>query len=113
MSTELCAYIAVLLFESTAPTLPERSALYREDITLVRGSSETEAREEAERHARAQESTYEAATGDIVTLRFVQTVDVAPALTDDLTTTADLYSRHFRGIDLYRRWEPLLDGEPL
>jgi hypothetical protein len=25
----------------------------------------------------------------------------------------DLYCRYFRDVELYRRWEPLLDGEQL
>ncbi|TCK20995.1 DUF4288 domain-containing protein [Pseudonocardia endophytica] len=113
MSSELRVYVAVLLFESTAPTPPGRPPLYREDVTLVHATTEDEAREAAERHARDQESTYEAASGDVVTLRFRQVVDLAPALTDDYSGTADLYCRHFRGIGLYRRWEPMLSGEPV
>jgi hypothetical protein len=37
-----------------------------------------------------------------------------PALSDDLTTTVvDVYSRHFRDIAAYRRFDPLYDGEQL
>lgn len=52
--------------------------------------------------------------GETVRDRPLHVVDVAPALTDDLTTTVvDVYSRHFRDIAAYRRFDPLCDGEQL
>jgi Domain of unknown function (DUF4288) len=111
MSAERQAFIAILLFEVASSEYP---TLYREDVTLVHGTSRDEAREEAERHARAQEADApDLVRGGVVTPRFVRTVDVAPMLDEDLTTTADLYARHFVDLDLYRRWEPMLDGESL
>jgi hypothetical protein len=41
-------------------------------------------------------------------------VDVVAALYEDLDEDAvDLYTRHFRDLDSYRAFEPLLGGEPL
>jgi Domain of unknown function (DUF4288) len=103
------AYIVIVLFEFVCPA-PTEEQLHREDTILVHGRSKAEARAEAERHGRAQEGVDEA-TGEVVGPRLLQIVDVAPVLDDDLTVTADLYSRHFRDLAAYRRWEPLLDGQ--
>jgi hypothetical protein len=111
MSDERQAYIAVMLFELASSDHP---TLYREDVTLVFGASRVEARLEAERHARYQEvAAPDVVRGGEVTPRFMQTVDLVPLLDHDLTTTADIYARHFRDLGLYRRWEPMLDGEGL
>ncbi|MDT7743461.1 MAG: hypothetical protein QOE59_2539 [Actinomycetota bacterium] len=112
MSGERRAYIAITLFEFVSPD-PAAEELYREDTTLVYGRSEAEAREEAERWGREQEGVDETTGTVVVGPHFLQVVDVAPVLDDDLAGTADLYSRHFRDLTAYRRWEPLLDGEPL
>jgi hypothetical protein len=112
MTGERRAYIAIMLFEFVSAD-PAPEELYREDITLVYGHSEAEAREEAERWGREQGSVDESTGTVLVGPHFLQIVDVAPVLDDDLTGTADLYCRHFRDLTAYRRWEPLLDGGPL
>jgi hypothetical protein len=112
MTEERRGYVAITLFELVSSD-PAAEELYREDTTLVYGHSEVEAREAAERWARGQEGVDEATGTVVVGPRFLQVVDVAPVLDADLTGTADLYSRHFRDLAAYRRWEPLLDGESL
>ncbi len=105
-------FVAVLLFESTSPA-PSYRPLYREDVVLLWAPSLLDARSAAERHGRDAETSYENNVGETITDRLLHVVDVAPGLNEDLTTTADLYSRHFRDITAYRQFEPLLDGEPL
>ncbi|WP_214369602.1 DUF4288 domain-containing protein [Pseudonocardia sp. H11422] len=51
--------------------------------------------------------------GEQITWSMLDVVDVAPALDDRLDTDAELYSRHFRNIEAYRAFEPLLSGEEL
>lgn len=106
------SYVALLLFAS-ASTAPGYRPLYREDVVLLHAPSDEEARAAAERHGRAAETSCITVEGETVEVRFLQLVDVAPALEDDLTGTADLYSRHFRDLDAYRTMDPLLAGEPL
>ncbi|GAB3682038.1 DUF4288 domain-containing protein [Saccharopolyspora tripterygii] len=105
-------FVAALLFESTSPA-PGYRPLYREDLVVLHANSIDDAETAAERHGRDQETSHENAFGDTITSRLLEVVDVAPALNDDLSTTNDLYSRHFRDIAAYRRFEPRLDGEPL
>lgn len=105
-------YVALLLFEST--TTADRPALYREDVVLLRATSADTARELATADGRAQESTYLNAEHETVTTRLLRVVDVAETLYDNLDgDVVDLYSRHFRDVDSYRAFEPLLGGERL
>ena len=110
--TDQQMFVAVLLFESTSPAARYRP-LYREDVVVLWAPSLVDAQSEAERHGRQAEVSYENAMGETITDRLLHVVDVAPGLNDDLTTAADLYSRHFRSITAYRQFEPQLDGEPL
>lgn len=106
-------FVAVLLFESTSPS-PSYRPLYREDVVMVRATSLDSAREHVEQHGRDTGTSYTNGAGETVRDRLAHVVDVAPVLSDDLTTrVVDLYSRHFRHVDAYRRFEPLLDGEEL
>ena len=110
--TDQQMFVAVLLFESTSPAASYRP-LYREDLVVLWAPSLVEAESEAERHGRHAEVSYENGMGETITNRLLHVVDVAPGLNDDLTTTSDLYSRHFRDITAYRQFEPQLDGDPL
>ncbi|MBW0103666.1 DUF4288 domain-containing protein [Pseudonocardia sp. KRD291] len=110
--TDQQMFVALLLFESTSPA-PGYRPLYREDVVVLRALSLADATSEAERHGRRAETSFRNHSGETITDRLLHVVDVAPALSDDLTSPADLYSRFFRDIAAYRRFEPLLDGEPL
>ena len=111
MATETL-FVAILLFESTSPA-PNYRPLYREDIVTLRAPSLRAARDRAERHGRDAETSYMNQGGEEIRDRLVEIVDVAPALNDNDTSPADLYSRHFRDLTSYRNSEPLLDGEAL
>ena len=110
--TDQQMYVAVLLFRSTSPAA-RYEPLHREDLVLLRATSLPEARVAAERHGRAAETSYENGFGERITDRLLQVVDVAPVLSEVTSLPADLYSRHFRDLAAYRRFDPLLDGEPL
>lgn len=105
-------FIAVLLFGSTS-SAPGYRPLYREDVVVLWAPSLVDAKAVAERHGRRAETSYENHAGETITDRLLHVVDVAPGLNDDLTTAADLYSRHFRDITAYRQFEPQLGGESL
>ncbi|MBN9758150.1 MULTISPECIES: DUF4288 domain-containing protein [unclassified Pseudonocardia] len=106
-------FVAILLFESTS-SVPSYRPLYREDVVLLRALSLEDAQDLAGRHGHEAETSYTNHAGETVRDRLLHVVDVTPALTDDLTTTVvDVYSRHFRDIAAYRRFDPLCDGEQL
>jgi hypothetical protein len=106
-------YVALLLFESTS-TDRNCPVLYREDVVVLRATSDEAARRLAGAHGRAQECAHRNAGGDTISTRLLQVVDVAAALYEDLDEdVVDLYARHFRDLDSYRAFEPLLGGEPL
>lgn len=97
-------YFAILLFQSSSAGT-SRAPLYSEDVVLLRAGSDDEARQKADAYARTLETTYDNADGESVTVSFIETVEVHNALYDDLSGDAvDLYSRHFRDIDAYRKF---------
>ncbi|WP_033295264.1 DUF4288 domain-containing protein [Amycolatopsis jejuensis] len=100
-------YVAVVLYEATSAS-PTYEALYREDFVLVYADSEDEAREAVRRRAERETGSYRNEEGEVITWTCKRIVDVARALDEDLTRDADLYARHFRNYDAYRRFEPLL-----
>ena len=99
-------FVAVLLFESTSLAATYRP-LYHEDVVVLRAPSLAD----AEHYGQCAEAYYENGAGETITSRLLHVVDVAPGLNDDLTTTADLYSRHFRDITAYRQFEPQPNGD--
>jgi hypothetical protein len=103
-------YIAILLFESTVDS-PGEPPLYREDIALLHAESLETARAAARAHGEGGATSYLNAAGQRVTCALKHVVDVNRLLYDDLDGDVDLYSRHFRGYDEYRRFEPRLSGE--
>lgn len=111
MATETL-FVAILLFESSS-SAPDYRPLYREDIVTLRAPSLREARARAERHGRDGQISHSNQVGEEIRDRLLEVVDVAPALDGNNTSPADLYSRHFRDVTSYRRFEPVLDGEPL
>lgn len=111
MSTETL-FVAILLFESSSPAADYRP-LYREDIVTLRAPSLREARDRAERHGLDAQTSHSNQAGEEISDRLVEVVDVAPALSENDTSPADLYSRHFRDLTSYRTFEPLPDGEAL
>ncbi|MFC4944667.1 DUF4288 domain-containing protein [Pseudonocardia sp. GCM10023141] len=112
--TPMTPYIAILLSESSGSVgSAGRSPLYCEDIMLVHATSIEDARDRARRRGEQASTTYATADGGQVRWSFVQVVDVAPILDNDLTRDADLYARFFRNHQAYRAFEPLLDAAPL
>ncbi|WP_218023487.1 DUF4288 domain-containing protein [Nocardia altamirensis] len=105
-------YIAVILFESTSDA-PDYVPMYQEDFVLLYAESEDAARKLAVAAAKEQECTYRNEQGENITLALKGIVDVNRSLTDDLSNGGDLYARHFRDYDAYRRMEPLLGDNPL
>ena len=111
MATETL-FVAILLFESSS-SAPDYRPLYREDIVTLRAPSLREARDRVKRHGRDAQISYSNQVGEEIRDRLLEVVDVAPALYENDTSPADLYSRHFRDLTSYRTFEPLLDGEAL
>lgn len=98
-------YIAVTLFarEHSDKTI---GSLYQENIMLVRAESEDEARSIVNNASERENSAYKNEDGDDVAWTFVRTVDVAPALYDDLSEPCvDLYTRHFSDMEAYEAFD--------
>lgn len=106
MATEK-PFVAVVLYESTCDS-PDYQTLYREDFVLVYARGEDEARDLVRARAEGEAGSHTNELGEVITLSVKQVLDVAPALDDDLTRGADLYSRHFTNFDAYRAFEPLM-----
>lgn len=104
-------YAAVLVLEGSADR-PDQASLYEETIVVVLARSVEEARERATEHGRGREHAYRSGTGAVITWRLAEIVDVAE-VDGPLDDGAEVYTRHFRDYAAYRRFEPLLSGEPL
>jgi hypothetical protein len=100
-------FIAITLYTFTSDA-QDFDPLYREDVSLVYAESEEEARQAVEINSRSEEGTYTNEAGANITFSRKAVIDVAEALVDDLSEGGDLYSRHFRDFDAYRRFESLL-----
>ncbi|KOG86242.1 DUF4288 domain-containing protein [Streptomyces varsoviensis] len=105
-------YVAIILMESAAER-PGRRPLYREDVALIHAPDEATARLRAEERGRGAEAAFLNERGEMICWRLRAVVDVAAVLDEDLSHDADLYARHFRDLDAYERFEPLLRGEEL
>ncbi|GGM59259.1 hypothetical protein GCM10012275_33040 [Longimycelium tulufanense] len=106
-------YVAVLVYEATSDA-PRRRPLYEETFVLVRAASAEQAGRKATRYGRAQETSYRNETGETIRLVLRHVVDVSPVLDDSVRgghpgeDVVEVYARHFRNYDAYRRFEPLL-----
>ncbi|MEV0711601.1 DUF4288 domain-containing protein [Nocardia aurea] len=110
--TNRTPFVAVLLYESTSDAA-DYEVMYQEDFVLLYAESEEAARKLALDKAKEQECTYQNGQGETITLSLKHVIDVASAVSDDLTAGGDLYTRHFRDYASYRRMEPLLNEKPL
>jgi hypothetical protein len=108
--TSMEPWVAILVFRFTSDA-PDHDDLYREDLTVVAATDEAGARAAALAHARARECRSVNPFGETVELSLVRVVDVAPAL-GPIERGGDLYARHFRDLDAYRRFEPLMASTP-
>ncbi|WHT18663.1 DUF4288 domain-containing protein [Crossiella sp. CA-258035] len=105
--TRFCAVIVLCsLAEGKDP-------LYQENIVLLDADSLESARARAAQHGRDGETEYRNGDGELVRWRLAEVVDVAEVPDQQLGDGAEVYTRHFRDYAAYRRFEPLLDGEPL
>ncbi|MFG2445247.1 DUF4288 domain-containing protein [Nocardia fluminea] len=105
-------FVGIVLYESTSDS-PDYVTLYREDLVLVYEESEAAARNTMHERAKHEEGSHQNVHGETITLSFKCIVDVSPTVDADLTGGGDLYSRHFRNYEAYRRMDALLDGDPL
>ena len=105
-------YVAVLLYESSSDA-PSYEPLYEECFVLIRASTQEEAEARARAHAQQNEQSYQNADGETIRWRPKRVIDVNAVLDDALVDGAELYARHFRDLEAYSRFEPLLsDDEP-
>ena len=103
-------YIAIILYEA-ALDAPDYQSLYEESFVLIQAFSEEEAREKATIHAQGQLPSYQNETGETVTWLFKQIIDVSPVLSATFADGVELYARHFRNMQAYSAFEPLLSGD--
>lgn len=106
----MAIFCAVLVHTARTASHPE---LHEESFVLLTADSLDEARVKAEARGRADEHEYTNADGEQVRWTLTELVDVAEVADRELGDGAEVYSRYFRDYAAYRRFEPLLDGEPL
>jgi len=106
------AYIAILL-NSSSSEAPGHQPLWQEETVLIHAVDEHEARRRAQRRGESGRTDFANAAGEVIRWRFEGVIDVAEVLESDLSGDADLYCRHFRNIEAYRAFEPLISGETL
>ena len=104
MSTEY--YVAIVVYESASESL-DYTPLYEECITLVKASSEDEARSKVEALGKNRSIKYKNVEGKEISWSLHNIVDINPMLEDSLGEVTEIYARHFNNIDAYRKFETL------
>ncbi len=104
MSTEY--YVAVVVYESASES-PDYTPLYEECITLVKASSEDEARSKVETLGKNRGTKYMNVEGQEISWSLRNIIDINPMLEDSLGEVTEIYARHFKNIDAYRKFEAL------
>jgi hypothetical protein len=102
--TATTPYIALLLSVSSSGA-PDHRPLYEEDVVLVHATSVEHARHRAGQLGERRRTSYRNDRGETITWAFLRIVDVAPVLYEDLSVDTELYSRHFRDIEAYDRFD--------
>lgn len=104
MSTEY--YVAVVVYESASES-PDYTPFYEECITLVKANSEDEARSKVEDLGKNRSTKYTNIDGQEISWSLHDIVDISPMLEDSLGEVTEIYARHFKDIDAYRKFETL------
>lgn len=102
-------YVAILLYESSSPD-PGYTPLFEEAILLLQAASDDEARTKAQAHADRSRTSFKNVLGQTIIWTLKHIVDVNVMLVDGPADGAEIYARHFRDYDAYRKFEPMLDG---
>lgn len=98
-------HVCIIVMQGQRASAPP---LFEETFALVRARDVVEA--EALVRRETTPHSYFDADGEQVRWTLHRIVDIAPVLYEDVDDFTELYSRHFRDWDAYRRFEPLLDG---
>lgn len=104
-------YVALLVYESSCAA-PDHEALYEETVTLVAAHSAEEAADKAHEYGKRNEVVYKNERGESLSVKLKHVVDVNEA-PDLLGDGAEIYTRHFRDYESYRKFEVMLSGESL
>jgi len=91
-------YSAALLLKRTHPeaTPSMDDPLWEESIVLIKASGEDEARSEAKRLGMAENASFQAVSGELVSWKFVGVTDVHELGEEDLKHGTELFSRFLR-----------------
>lgn len=108
-NSEKYNFIAILLFEAKN-TSADTAPMYQESFVLIQAPTEEEARRLALEHANQSCTSYENAAGETVEWSLKHVIDVNRTLDDELKHGSELYARHFKDYNAYRRFEPFLEG---
>lgn len=84
--------------------------LYQETFHLIRASDESSARAKAEILFREMSHSYLNGQGETVSWKLEEIVDVALIGESGFEHGSELYTRHFRDFEAYKRFEPLMEG---
>ena len=95
--------MAVLLYRSSSPS-PGYRVLYEESIALFEADDELEAHRKAWAYGALQAQTFTSADGHVVHWELLQVQDVCEALEPTDGDGVEIYARHFRDLEAYRRF---------
>ena len=96
-------YFASLLSVATSDA-SDHKPLYDETFLVVVGSSELVARLRAEKYGRESEHEYESVTGEQITWKFLEVIDLVECIDQDLNNdVVELHGRFLRDIESFNR----------
>ena len=102
MSTEY--YVAIIVYKSASDSAGY-TPLYEECITLVKANTMDEARSKVEDLTKHRSTKYKNAEGQEISWSLYSIVDINPMLEDSFDEVTEIYARHFRDIEAYRKFE--------
>jgi hypothetical protein len=106
MSTEY--HVAVIVYKSSSDS-KDYIPLFEECITLIKATTESDARQKAEHLAKSRAATFKNQKGEEITWVLHKIIDINPMLKDSIGDVTEIYSRHFNNIDAYNAFETLAE----
>jgi len=101
-------YVALSLFELST----NDNILYEENISLIKALNIDEAKKLIEKYSIELEDTYNNVEQEKVSKKFIKIIDINEVLYYDFENNIrDIYSRHFKDLESYKKFENLIEGE--
>ena len=97
-------YAALVLFESSSDQAGY-APQFEESLILVTAQSADDARAKAAYFAHQRQSQYQTASGAVIRWILTKIVDISPVVDEPLGDGSEIYSRHFRTLTDYERFD--------